>query len=420
MLCRLLTCSLLLPTWLLAQAGDSPQNPTDPASAFAIWAATNSIQLPAPGRASAAWAPTKPDLTRLDALLADRRVILLGSSDRHRAQGFNYQALLLRHLLTRGLTHVATEMGRHDARRIERFLATGDRSHLDTVTAYGYSAVARTDDQPRDPLARQRRRQLEQLRFLIPAGRKLRWSGYDIDDLPIVGYEEIERELASGADSAPVAAALQRLERGRRETAGEEARRLTKLAAHLDRHRDELTAALGAERLEQIIGDVQCTAATVSFRGTVARSATSPGDRRAAFAARESAMIRQLDALLDQLGPDDRLLVIGHAMHLGKDTSSLFFGQMDGARMPMWPSLGNHLSQRLGPRALMIWMTFGAGNLPGSVESLLAREGENLLLPLDSSDRRARYLDHERLFSINSGPAGGHLARLADAILFVK
>ena len=100
-------------------------------------------------------------------------------------------------------------------------------------------------------------------------------------------------------------------------------------------------------------------------------------------AERERSMMQYLDELVDALGPEEKLVLMGHNGHLSKDASPLhfhpqrstFWGLRSWLRtlgyqaffkvtrspMNMGSSVGGHLYRRFPGQVLSIWMLYGQG-----------------------------------------------------------
>jgi erythromycin esterase-like protein len=150
---------------------------------------------------------------------------------------------------------------------------------------------------------------------------------------------------------------------------------------------------------------------------------------------REECMARNMDEVLDALAPGERIILLAHNMHLGKDSSVLQAGWLDAPRLKMWPSIGSHLARKLPGQVYSVWMLYDHGrhgkllhntaveeqvsSSARAIEHLLAEAGSAFLLPLHTGDARESYLDQMRDFRQNGRPASGILKRQADAIFFV-
>jgi len=165
--------------------------------------------------------------------------------------------------------------------------------------------------------------------------------------------------------------------------------------------------------------------------------------------------MQSLDAIVDGLSGDEKLILLGHNVHLSKDAANLqfhpqfsnFWGLWSwlrawGYRMYFklagWPtsmsdSVGTHLHRRFPGQVLSIWMLYGQGSLMApkgprivrlhgdTVESLLAQVGDRFLLPLNDVDPQARtILSHANVRLMEGSYASTDLTAQADALYFVK
>jgi len=165
--------------------------------------------------------------------------------------------------------------------------------------------------------------------------------------------------------------------------------------------------------------------------------------------------MQSLDAIVDGLGGEEKLILLGHNVHLSKDAANLaFHPQFSGfwglrsllrawgyrmyLKLAGWPtnmgdSVGTHLHRRFPRQVLSIWMLYGRGSLMtprgprtirlrgDSIESLLAQVGDRFLLPLNEVDPQARaILSHANVRLMEGRCASTDLTTQADAIYFVR
>ena len=183
-----------------------------------------------------------------------------------------------------------------------------------------------------------------------------------------------------------------------------------------------------------------------------------PRGHRLWWAERERSMMQYLDALVEALGAEERLILMGHNVHLSKDTSRLHFhpqqsrfwgwrswlralGYEAFSRLTRCPldiglqdgSVGSHLHERFPGQVLSIWMLYGQGTLMmpagprtvhlhgDTIELLLARVGDRFLLPLNDADSAAKaILSHANMRLSWGSYASADLTCQADALYFVK
>jgi hypothetical protein len=176
------------------------------------------------------------------------------------------------------------------------------------------------------------------------------------------------------------------------------------------------------------------------------------------WAGREQFMMRRLDRIADALGPDDRLILMGHNVHLSMDASRLHLhpqqssfwgfrsrlralGYEAHARLIRCPantglangSIGSHLHAKFPGQVLSIWMLYGQGSLMmprgprvvrlhgDTVESLLARVGDRFLLPLNDAGPQAKAILQNANLRLSWGSyVSADLSAQADAVCFVR
>jgi erythromycin esterase-like protein len=145
---------------------------------------------------------------------------------------------------------------------------------------------------------------------------------------------------------------------------------------------------------------------------------------------REEIICRHLDQWIDPLPPDDKIILLGHNLHLSKDCTAL-----DAWDHRDEPSIGTYLARKYPGQVCSIWMLYDHGrhldiyskpyvksvhSLPNTIEHLLARVGTVFLLPLHTGDPREAYLAAPRnCVSNGMYTAGAVLSRQADALFFI-
>jgi erythromycin esterase-like protein len=432
----------MFPTPVLLLAAPFLQEPAAPDAAdFSAWAGEHAVQL----TSLDPHADRSRDFSFLDEALAGKRVVFIGETDHFVAERMECRLILLRELAKRGYRRIGMEMGWSDALRMDAYLRTGDEAWLDRVALYGYRGDLRTDrsdevpgwtDDPSaelmGPVTEEARWFLTELRAigtgLEPGGERLSWFGYDSSFRPGGGYADAGAILAPHADDPAVADVLRRMERVQGESRIEEAERLEALVAVLDEQADELAPLFG-----EGLGDARRSLQRMAdgFRFIDGLQAVEDTEARlAALAAREERMCRNLDELLAEWPPDEKLVLLGHALHLSKDSERI--------RPPgyaMWRSIGTHVANELPGEVWGVWLLHGRGRhgVPradppirsyrspaDSVERRLADVGPILLLPLGSDDPREAWLREERVVSFGGSPGRAILPRQADCLFFVE
>ena len=392
----------------------------------------------------------------LDRMLAGKRFVFLGEPDHFIVEKYPFRLLLIQHLLGRGWRHVGMETGRSVGWRVDRYLETGDASYLSTE---GAESPSPTDaGHPRqDPGVRRRRTRTpfhEQLRRIsesrAPGTARLHYWGYDLDlGIPLGSVKPIQRLLEGHADSQ-VHELLSALDRLRGLSTDEQLVQIEALQSKLPRCADILA--------EGTFGELQSWLAFL--HDSVAaekrpRANQDPRGFRRWWAQREHFLMQSLDAIVDGLSGDEKLILLGHNVHLSKDAANLHFhpqfssfwglrswlrawGYRMFFKLAGWPtnmgdSVGAHLHRRFPGQVLSIWMLYGQGSLMtpkgprtvrlhgDTVESLLAQVGDRFLLPLNDVDPQARaILSHANVRLMEGHYASTDLTAQADALYFVR
>ena len=395
------------------------------------------------------------DLTRLsvlDRLLEGKRVVYLGEPDHYVREKYDFQLIFIRYLFERGWRHVGMEMGRADGRRIDRYLETGDIAWLDRVASYGYKGDERANrkDIPKGLVPKKSDRDFvknvhgeqywfqKQLRSLneslTPGKPRLRWFGFDADLRPGGAYVDAEALLKPHQSEPLPQQILKRLARPEKEPRRHEIKRLRNLLALLDREGAGVRDLLGKADAVELTRTLRCLTDGLSFI-EAGRKGPMSDEWLPAMSRREETMFRQMDDVLKDLPPDEKVILLGGFMHLSKNSGALQFGEKDDPfASPMWPSIGDYLDKKLPGKVYSIWMLYDHGRHgvpmladpieqvrsdPSTVEHLFAQAGERFFLPFQTGDHRESYLDHVRNFRPNGASGAGLLKTHADAIFFV-
>ncbi len=394
--------------------------------------------------------PVRTDWTTLDTLLTGKRIISLGTSDHWVQQKYEYRLALIRHLFSAGWRYIGMEMDFADGIRVDRYLDSGNEIHLDLVALYGYAGGRRVDrdDLPigfpgmNNPEFRKAFRAdefsflagLRELNASLPNDeQRLRWFGYDLGLLPGVGIEEA-RSRISGLPSGTLRDDLHlRLADVPGETRVEQAARLEELLFHLTGEAAEaVEGLLGPAHANELRKLVRHEADALRFREAAHEGPRSRSWIKALID-REKAMSERLDMILAELPPDARVILLGHNLHLNKESERIRLGPAESSAPTLWTTIGTVLNRRYPDQVLAIWMTYDRGrhgtvledsgvaavaSTPGTIESLLAKCGRAFHLQLASEDPRAGYLSKERNFLQNGSVAATRLREQADVLVF--
>lgn len=415
---------------------------------FVGWVRDNAIELD-----TLDW--RKVDLSRLsvlDKLLENKRIVFLGEPDHYVREKYDFQLIFIRYLYEKGWRHIGMEIGRADGRRIDRYLETGDITWLDRVASYGYRGDerAKRKDIPKGMIPKKSdhgfvksihdgqywfQKQLRSLNEKLPPGKpRLRWFGFDADLRPGGAYVDAE-QLLKPHESEPLAREiLKRLARPEKEPRPNEIKRLKSLLTLLEHEEAGVRRLLGKADAVELRRTLRCLTDGLAFI-EAARKGPMSDEWLPAMCQREETMFRQMDDVLKDLPPDEKIILLGGFMHLSKNSDALQFGAKDDPfASSMWPSIGNYLDKKLPGKVYSIWMLYDHGRHgvpmradpikqvrsdPTTVEHLFAKAGARFFLPFHTGDRRESYLDRVRNFRPNGGSGSGLLRTHADAIFFV-
>lgn len=392
----------------------------------------------------------KIDLTELSVLdreLEGKRIVYLGEPDHYIHEKYDFRLILIRYLFEKGWRHIGMEMGRSDGHKADRYLETGDPLWLERMAIYGYKGDQRTDRDDSKKVGKARKNPaflkailgeekwfFSQLRSLnenlTPGQSRLYWFGYDVDTYPGGGYGDARMILERKKDDPLVKEVLEGLARVEKESVEQEVERLKGVLTTIKNNENALKDLLGKEDANELRSTVHCLMDSFTF--LIASKAGSRSELwLPMLREREKTMFRQMDEKLADLPNDEKIILMGHNLHLSKDYRSINYGGV----IAMWPSIGTHVGEKLEGEVYSIWMLYDRGehaeagsekafeNVPSDprrIESLMARAGRLFLLPLANPDPRSNYLDDVRWFVVNGDRAKGLLRRNADAIFFVE
>ena len=434
--------SLAAATAILATSPPAQWPTTISPGAFVDWA--DEQQLPLDGLD---WDTV--DLTvlkALDRVLEGKRIVYLGEPDHLILEKMDYRLIMIRYLHSRGWRHVGMEMGRSDGRRIDRFLATGDEAWLQRVAILGYDGDQRDDRDDSvpgwtedrhpelwDPIREDTRWFLRGLRTfnegLPPGEPPVRYFGYDVSVKPGGGYVDAWAVLSRHAEEPIAVEILERLRRVEGESRIEEAERLETLVGSLAERDDAVLDAFGARDRRELRRALICMAEGLRFVEAI-RGEFTTEEKHTALRRRELNMHSQMDEILAALGPDEKIILLGHNLHLSRASS-----RVDWEGRTMWPTIGTHLASTIPDQVYAVWMLYEQGqhvvvrgepplqrilSLQFDLETLLARVGDLYLLPLGSGAPAEGFLAHPRNFSMGGFRPRCALTEQADAIFFVR
>jgi len=378
--------------------------------AFLSWARRAAVPLPV--------SPEEPFGERaqaaLDRMLAGKRFVFLGEPDHFIVEKYPFRLMLIRYLFARGWRHVGMETGQSVGWRVDRYLETGDASYLSTE---GAESPSPTDlaihDKTLEFIDAHEDSFHERLRGLSesrePGTPRLHYWGYDLDlGIPLGSVEPIQG-LLEGHAGSQIHELFGAIDRLKGLSTNEQLAQIEMIQSNLAAYADILADGTFAE-LRSWLSFLHDSVAAEKRP----RMAQDPRGHRLWWAEREHFLMQSLDAMVDGLGSDEKLILLGHNVHLSKDAANLhlhpqfssFWGLRSwlgawGYRMYFklagWPtnmgdSVGAHLHRRFPGQVLSVWMLYGQGSLmtpkgprtvrlrDDTVESLLAQVGDRFLL----------------------------------------
>ena len=270
------------------------------------------------------------------------------------------------------------------------------------------------------------------LRALVAGSERLHYFGFDLDMFPGSGIEDARARLAGVPEAEQLALALEDAW-----SAEQPVEDLFALLDELDGPDSALAGALPPERRRELVLDLHGLAESLRFRAKPDGTRGDVAGLLEAYARRERAMFRLFDAYVERVPAGEGVVLTGHNMHLGRSWEGVRWIEIGSiVPVPLWPTIGAHVSERFGDEVFAVWMIYdhgrhltaggsresrSVGSVTGTVESLLARlPHDALLLPLASDDPRAAWLDEERTYRVNGGVGWGRLRTLTDALFFVR
>jgi erythromycin esterase-like protein len=401
---------------------------------FVAWAEQNAVHF----NALDSRGVDSGDLSFLDKALEGKRIVYLGVSDHWVNQKYDYRSILIDYLFTKGWRRIGMEMDFCDGKRLDRFLETGDPYHLEFVALYGYKGGWREDrdDRPngfpgvqapkfRKAFLHQERAFLGQLRSLNESLRsgspRLSWFGFDVGLFPCVGYEDAYSILAKHAIEPAIQEVQRRMGRVEGESRAEEAERLDGLLGLIEAKSSSLTRILGEDRAKDLGRTLRHQVDCLLF-SDAAKEGPQTTKWVQGLIRREQRMIWLIDEILAELPADEKIILMGHNLHLNKDSENIRFGPIGSPAPSLWVSIGTHLERRFPGEVYSIWMMYDHGrhgsilspegvadvpSNPVSVEHLLAEVGWFFFLPINSGEEGESFLHEEQNFLQNGSVASG-------------
>ncbi len=421
--------------------------------AFITWAQRHAIPLsPNPE------APLPPQAQAvLDRMLAGKRFLFLGEPDHFFVEKFPYRLMFIQYLYERGWGHVGMETGRSIGQFVDRFLETGNVDYL-ARTKHPSRRNIKIFGKTLEFSHTYERRFAVQLRALQKAPQdratRIRYFGYDLDlGAPLTAVEVIKDLLIHNTDDTYVQQLLHDLSSLHELSLNRQLARMSNIWRTYSAQQDSLVHTIGHERSTLLRYWLLTLREDLHAENRPQQQ--QPRAYTQWLMQRENIMFRHLKESIEPLGPDNKIILMGHNYHMCKDSSRLHLGprpscirpvrcyvrslayafhaHLRGYPVKMWNSLGTMLHKESPAQCLSIWSFYGYGRLMGkkgpvqvrlqndTLESLLAQVGDRYLLPLHQADDNTRkLLAHANFRGTGGAYSSGDLTALTDALYFVK
>jgi erythromycin esterase-like protein len=150
---------------------------------------------------------------------------------------------------------------------------------------------------------------------------------------------------------------------------------------------------------------------------------------------REAHMVWLMDKIIEDLPAGAKVILVGHNLHLSKNSEEITLGPAGSPAPALWKSVGTHLAGRFPDDVYSIWMLYdhgrhgtvlsaeGVADLPSNpdaVEHLMAEAGSKFMLQLAPGGRQGPFQHEKCNFLQNGSIASGLLSAQADAVFFVR
>ncbi len=291
------------------------------------------------------------------------RIIFLGEMNHFVHEKIDFRLQWLNALGQHFNLVLAEELGRSDGYRVNQYLLTGESTWLDRVPTFGYREDARRDRDDNKqgilkassdnyPTALFKAEQVRFYQALRAFDLNINLHGIDINGSTTAGYLDILTRMAE----LPAASWQEKFRGLLQPEPGEP---VTTEISRLTAVRAVIAPLLNTNPvIKQIDRDLQVMQASLKFfietNSADAYQALSPS-----LADREDLMKAQASWLLEGLAADQKLVVMGHALHLVKRDAPTLAGSGPGGGVAS--SLGHYLSTECEEQVVSIWFLYGSG-----------------------------------------------------------
>lgn len=402
---------------------------------------------------------TDDEIKILDQALFGKRVVFLGESAHWIHEKYGYRLRFLKYLMSKGFTNIGMEMGLSDGGRVNQFIKSGRSKDLDKVALYGYQGPAIVNrlkeskcaliSNPHPEFKNLFRSEEEnfytQLRKIgVSLNQEIHHFGFDVDTIPGGGYEDLSSFLSPFASSDFIRSLLREISPQKGESTPDEIARLKRASLRIDAQEKRLEDIIGSSRLQEIKLSLFTLIESLKFESVFLSRPCNENDLENwnrelldAMAQRERAMFRIFSEKLKLLGPDAKIVLMGHNFHVSKEPQNLWFthsGVPDPHAPKMWPSIGEFVSKTLNLPTYSIWQIHNTGfqsnidckEMECPVETgpqyfghLFSQAGP--IFSLSFREKETPNIFNQRLdFAVNSGTYSGNVTKNADLIFFIN
>ncbi len=382
-------------------------------------------------------------LSALDKLLDNKRILYLGEEDHWISEKNKYRLIMLKYLFYKGFNHIGEEFGWSDGQRINGYFKTNDEAYLERIAAFGYSDKTRKDrndnlsgslkdsseNYPVEAFTSDQINFYRELRKY--AGSGITYFGFGPDVITGGGYGDIKGMLLKHK-RPEIKELLSRLKRVENETLDDEIKRLESCLSFACSNKSCFAGLAGESAYKDLIENMLTIKESLMFNRMAGKSGGYE-DLSRAMALREKMIFRHVEHIIENMKPQDKLVLMAHNRHLSKHSRRLDI-KGGGPGGGVVPSLGTMLYQKYGGEVFSIWQLFNKGgsshpysNLSrnyqsskGSLNQALSKIGQVFLLPF--SDKKVqRFISKKtKITGIYNIDFKADITRQADAVFFIN
>lgn len=317
-------------------------------------------------------------LNSIDKMIVNKRLLFLGEPDHYITEKLKYQFQLIERYYSKGYHTIAIEMGRSDARRINKYLVTGDEEILESVALFGnLSEVLTQRDLPKGLLGTGQSDEIKKGKLQWIEGNKVFWRkirqlnvtrtaaqpplqvyGYDVDVLVGGAYLDIQ-ELIGKSDGTDLNKLKNLLQRPPNESREQEIKRLESAIEVVESAKAPILSILGEDATNDILDSLRQLVESLKFI-SIAYEKPSAEQWMMIAEQREKTMIWQMNAYLDK---HQKIVMLGHNDHLSQNSKATnLLSTGSGIFQGTWYKIGTYLAEKYVDQVFAIWMLYGGGS----------------------------------------------------------